>query len=437
MNILRTDIFGILSKQKGVRIILIVPSVWKLNYYKKEFKENENLVYEVIDTYKSVFWDKLFGWLKVPLLRTETMDIKRKLRLEQTRNALHYYLSFIFNRIIARPFFRKIARHLDYYLVRNDNFKKIFDKYKPDIVFLAHLFGDEEIAILREAIKRKVKSIGFINSWDKLTSRCILRILPDFMIVPNEITKMEAIKYHDVKNEKIFISGPPQFDLYKKALFTPREKFCSNLGIEPHKQIILFCPTGRTFSDMDWDIVETLNKFFDTGQFGRNVHVIVRFPPNDTVEIKRELHKKRFSFVTPGIRFSSQRGVDWDMNFSDLQSLADNVYHSSLVICPPSTMSIDAAILDKPIININFSQNKSNSFYKIPKSFYKMSHYKNILRHGGIQLVKNGEELADIINIYLKNPGKDSAGRKIIAKEQVGKLDGKSGERIANFILSS
>ncbi len=436
LNILRTDIFGKLSNQKEIRIILLVPSVYKLNYYKKEFKESENLVYEVFDGYKSRFFDKIFSWLKVYLLRTDTMDIKRKLKLEQNGNIFRYYSSFIFNRIIARPFFIKIARLLDYYLVKDDNFKKIFDKYQPDIVFLAHLFGDVEIAMLREAKRRKIKSIGLINSWDKLTSRCLLRILPNWLIVPNEITKKEAIKYHDAKNETIFVSGPPQFDLYKKVLFTPREKFCKSLGIDPLKKIILFCPIGRAFSDTDWDTIETLNGFFESGLLGSNVHIIVRFPPNDTVEIKDNMSKDRFSFIIPGIRFSSVRGVDWDMNFNDLQSLADNIYHSSLVICPPSTMSIDAAILNKPVINIDFSAVESNSFYKTPRPFYGMSHYKNILQHGGLQLVKNEHELAEIINSYLENPEKDSVGRKKITEEQVWKLDGMAGERIADFVFN-
>lgn len=436
LNILRTDIFGKLSGQKEIRIVLLVPSIYKLNYYKKEFKESKNLTYEVFDSYKSGFLDRGFSWLKVHLLKTDTIDIKRKLKLEQTGNILHYYSSFIFNRIVARTFFIKIARLLDYHLVRNNNFKEIFNKYQPDVVFLAHLFGDTEIAILREAKKRNIKSVGFINSWDKLTSRCILRILPDWLIVPNEITKKEAIKYHDVKNETIFISGPPQFDLYKKILFTPREEFCKNLNIDPLKKIILFCPIGRTFSAADWNIVEILNRLFESGHLGSGVHVIVRFPPNDTVEIRDNINKGRFSFVVPGVRFSSERGVDWDMNFNDLQSLADNIYHSSLAICFFSTMSIDASILNKPVINIDFSAIKSDSFYKTPRPFSGMSHYKNILQYGGIQLVKNELELSEIINSYLENPEKDSIGRKKIAEEQVWKLDGMAGERIADFIFN-
>jgi len=435
-NILRTDIFGKLSKQKDVRIVLLFSSTSKRDYYSKEFKEGRNLVFDVFDGYKSGFWDKIFSKFKVYLLKTETMDIKRKLKLEQTENKLRYYTSFIFNRIIARPFFRKVFRWLDYRLVTDNNFKDIFDKYNPNIVFLAHLFGDAEIAILHEAKKRDVVSAGFINSWDKLTSRCILRILPDKLIVPNNITKEEAIKYHDVDKETIFISGPPQFDLYKKVFPTNKEDFYKSLNINLSKKIILFCPLGKAFSDVDWNIIESLNSLIKNGSLDYDVHIIVRFPPNDIVDVKENIDKNYFSFVKPGVRFSSKRGVDWDMGKGDLQSLVDNIYHSSLVLCFSSTINIDATLLDKPVINIDFNNIKSDSFYKTPRPLYEMVHYKNILRYDGIKLVKDEDELVDEINAYLKDSSKDSVGRKKITEEQVGKLDGKAGERTADFVYS-
>jgi hypothetical protein len=45
------------------------------------------------------------------------------------------------------------------------------------------------------------------------------------------------------------------------------------------------------------------------------------------------------------------------------------------------------------------------------------------------------EELTDYINSYLRDPELDGIGRRKIREEQCWKLDGKSGERIANYIL--
>ena len=434
-NILRTDIFKKLKENENIKIVFLVPSEYKFEYYKKEFGEDDLLKFEIFDNFKKSFLEKLFSKFKIYLLKTKTMDIKRRLRLNNYKNYPRYVISFLFNRIVARNFFIKIIRFLDYRLVRDNNFKNLFDKHKPDLVFLAHLFGDDEISILREAKKRKIKTVGFINSWDKLTSRCILRISPDWLIVPNEITKKEAIKYQNINEKKIFISGPPQFDVYKQYKnYLNKEEFCRKYEIDPSKKIILFCPTGKSFGDFDWRIIETLNDLYKDKKISQDLHFIVRFPPNDVVDTEDNINKSIFSFQTPGVRFSSKRGVDWDMTDEDIELLVDTLYNSSLVICFWSTMSIDSAILNKPIININFSYEDgfaiNDSFYH-----YNTTHYKELSKHKGIKLVKNRQELIDSINDYLENPNLDKIGRMSIVNEQVWKSDGKAGERIANFLV--
>lgn len=435
-NILRTDIFKKLRENKNIKIVFLVSNEYKLEYYKNEFGEDERLKFEIFNNFKKSFLEKLFSKFKIYLLKTETMDIKRKLRLHNSKNYPRYFISLVFNRIIARSFFISIARFFDYYLVKDNNFKYIFDKHKSDLVFLAHLFGDDEISMLREAKKRNIKTIGFINSWDKLTSRCILRITPDWLIVPNEITKKEAIKYQNINEKKIFISGPPQFDIYKQYKnYLNKEDFCEKYNINPSKKIILFCPTGKSFGDFDWRIIEMLNDLYKNKEIPQNVHFIVRFPPNDVVDTEDNIDKSVFSFQIPGVRFSTKRGVDWDMTNDDVELLINTIYHSSLVISFSSTMSIDSTILDKPIINVDFSYGDKLA---INKSFYhyNMTHYKELLKHDGIKLVKNKQELIDSINNYLKNPNLDKIERTSIVNEQIWKSDGKAGERISNFLIN-
>lgn len=434
-NILRTDIFKKLRENENIKIVFLVSNEYKLEYYKKEFSEDDLLKFEVFNNFRKSFLEKLFSKFKIYLLKTETMDIKRKLRLHNSKNYPRYFISFIFNRIIARPFFIEIFRFLDYYLVKDKNFKYIFDKYKPDLVFLAHLFGDDEISILRETKKRNIKSVGFINSWDKLTSRCILRISPDWLIVPNEITKKEAIKYQNIDEKRIFISGPPQFDIYEQYKnYLSREEFCRKYNIDPSKKIILFCPLGNSFSNFDWKVAELLNQFYINKKIPTDVHIIVRFPPNDDVDIRENVNSSIFSFQKPGVRFNSKRGVDWDMKDEDNRLLVDTIYNSSVVVCFPSTMSIDSSVLNKPVININFLYDKKFDTDGL-FHYYRMVHYKNILKHGGIKLVKTGEEFVLSLCDYLSDPTLDEKGRKKIVSEQVWKSDGKAGERIANFLV--
>ncbi|HEY4496195.1 MAG TPA: hypothetical protein VJC04_02450 [Candidatus Paceibacterota bacterium] len=433
-DILRTDIFKKLRQSDDLRIVLFLGNKEKLEYYKNQFSESDKLIYEVFDSYRGGMIDRFFSKLKVYLLKTPTMDIKRSWKLAESGNYFRFILSWFLNRLLANGLVIKLSRFFDYHLIADQNFKKYFDLYKPDLVFLAYLFSDLETGLLREAKKRKVKSIGFVNSWDKLTSRCILRILPDQLIVPNEITKNEATDYQYVPKKLIKVSGAVQFDIYQRLTFSPKEVFMKKFGLIPETKLIVFCPIGRTFSGSDWKFIELLDGFMKNHDLADDIHILVRFPPNDIVELGDNIDKKRFSFVTPGVRFSAKRGVDWDMTEDDFKELADELYHSSLVIAPTSTISIDAAILNKPIINIRFDFVPEKSYESFLR-FYHSLHYQTIVESGGIRLARDKKDLLQAIKDYLVKPELNAAGRRKIAIEQTWKLDGKAGERVANLTL--
>jgi CDP-glycerol glycerophosphotransferase (TagB/SpsB family) len=423
-NLLRTSVVPTLLNDPEVRIVLFTKSPERVEYYKKEFND-PRLTYEVIAPIEVKGMDALFAFLKFLLLKTETTDLQR---------SSHW--SLFVSWLLARPWVRKAVRFLDYHLVKNATYNRYFDLYKPQAVLLAHLFDEPELRLLREAKKRGVTTIGFINSWDKVTARCILRLLPDKAIVFNDIVKSEMMEYNEMDEKNIFVSGLPQYDSYfTDREYAPREELFKKLHLDPEKKLIVYAPLGRSFGASDWDVIDLLYRLQGEGKFGADAAVLVRFQPNDFLD-EAELKKRpHLIYDYPGIRFSGTRGVDWDMNAEHLKHLRDTLHHISLLVCYASSVSIDAAVFDKPIININFETRKVDSFEKASTKYYSFTHYKKALRAGGIRLVQNEGELVDWANQYLANPSIDREGRQRLVAEQCQFTDGKSGERIGKFIL--
>jgi len=432
-NVLRTDVVKKILEYGDSRVVFFVSSSDKKNYYEREFGNNDNMIFEVFNDYKPSFLERFLGILKVHAFRSKTMDNKRLLELEKSKNSVRYYRSLIWNRFMSRPLIRYILRFLDYYFVRKEHFRYFFEKHHPDLVFLGHLFGDTEVAMLREAKRRSIPSVGLVNSWDKLTSRCMLRILPGYLFVPNGITYEEANAYHDVPYQSIVITGAPQFDMYFNRKFVSRDQFCRSLNIREDYKIILVCPIGKTFSTSDWRILELLEKFYLEGKIPTKLHFVVRFPPNDIVEEKKPLDAKLFTFQKPGIRFSNKRGVDWDFSESDLDSLGNSVASADLIIPFWSTMNIDGAILDKPLIAVDFDIEGGviidGSFYQ-----YQSVHYKKIKETGAVTVVKDPDMFCKAINYYLEHPDYHRQERYFMVKDQLYRMDGKAGEYIASLL---
>lgn len=431
-NILRTDIYRKLAETPNVKLVLFVNNQIKKEYYEKEFN-GPNVVYEVVENYVATGLQKLFGAAKFNLINTSTIDIKRKLAFRSDKSYVKFLYRYVFNRVFARRFFRRIIRWLDWHLISEGFFSPYFDKHQPSLVFLAHLFGGVETAMLREARRRKIVTVGLINSWDKITARAMIRILPDWLVVHNNLVKNDAINYVDMPARRIITVGVPHFDYYLNKKITPAGEFYKKWGLSRGKKIILCLPVGRTDSDDDWDMLEIFDELISGGRLNFPCQMIVRFPPNDEVVVSKN-YKNRFVFQIPGRRFSSKRGTDWDMNFDDFNSLADTLYYSDVVVSYASTMMIDAAIFDKPVINVKFEwRYHSRNFVSW---VYKIAHYQSVLKTGGVRLANNQNELVEWLNNYLADPSLDRKGRKLLVEEQCWKLDGQAGERVANFVLS-
>lgn len=437
-SLLRADFLPTLLKNPSVRIVLFMKNIDRVNLYKKEFS-GERIIYEVAPYSRGAIGalDKFFGKLKFLLLRTDTKTLQRKLAFKSSGNYFVYIVGSFLNFLLARRRVRRLVRWMDFKLVKNEIYAAYFEKYKPDLVFLAHLFEEPEIHLLREAKKRAVKTVGFINSWDKVTGRCIMRLLPDKIVVFNDIVKKEAMEHNEISGKDIHVSGIPHYDHYFKAGVSARKEFFRELGINSEEKLIVYAPAGRAFSDSDWDIIDLLTDLINDGSFGR-ARLLVRFQPNDFMDSAETQKRNNLIFDYPGIRFASKpgRGIDWDMDEKDFLRLRNTLSHSALVISYASSFAVDAAVFNRPIINIGFEIKEPKNALRAVRYFYGVAHYQNIVSAGGTRLAKTKEELANLIKGYLGNPALDEAGRKKIVSEQCKFMDGKSAERLGGFVLN-
>lgn len=433
-NILRTGVYRELIRHDDVRLVCFVRTTERRAHYEREFT-HPRVAFEVVAYRPGNIFDRLLSKLTFQLLRTGTTDFRRRMELEVRGNRAAYFFGLSLNRVFARPSVRTLLRRLDARLSRNDSFHELFERHRPSAVFLAHLFDDVEIALLREAKRRRIPTVGFINSWDKLTARSAIRLLPDRLLVYNTIVKREAMDHADMPAEGVSVVGIPQYDLYVGYRPVLREEFMRRIGINPAKRFFLYAPMGETFSNSDWDAIDLLHRWIGEGALGPDSDFLVRFQPNDTVSEAECSKRPWLHFDRPGTRFSRTRGVDWDMSESEMRHLADTLSHASLLVCYASSLSVDAAAFDRPVINIDFELRVGELMAKSPTQFYHMEHYKNALATGGIRLVHSEVELLEWINRYLANPALDREGRLRLVEEQCGAIDGRAGERIAHSVL--
>ena len=439
-SILRTDTYRELIKDPDIRLVIGIPSV-KLNYYKKEFGA-PNVIFESLDITEEPLSGQRLATYAFNLLNTTSVRSKQEVFYFRYGNYPKFLLKRLLNRTLGPfAFMRSFIRFLDGFVPLNQEVADFINKYKPDLVIVPDIVFPPDRIFVRAAKRFGYCVVGMVRSWDNLTSKGIIQTLPDKLVVHTANMKKEAVKYADMPAEKIVVTGPPQFDDYYKPLSWSKEELFKKLNIPRGRRLALCSPFLDKYTESAVKIVNSLTEAIDAGTLPKDLHILLRYRTS-TPEIKKEVLKQSdhlsmspnfelfFPVVVDGVP-----GQDWEFTYADIELLKHILAYSDVVINVDSTLSVDAATFDKPVIDVRFDAVKNcppkHSIELLTPHFY---HYRQVEASGGVRLVKNMEELFKAINAYLENPKLDAVGRGRLRREQLEFFDGNSGKRVADFI---
>lgn len=425
-NLLAGDFLSALKDQKDLTTVLVVPD-YKKGFFEKNFGGG-NIVIEGVPVRPPSRREVIFKYLTSSLVETATLIIHKEEKLSKDRSLIRYLFSRALMKFGGLRIVKKIIRELDYRTSNKNFFFPLFDKHSPAMVFATDVFNDDDVRMLHAARRSGVPTIGMVRSWDNITGKGLFRAAPDKLVAHNEIIKNEAVRYEGIQADKIFVSGLPQFDTYFNGAHQPREDFFKKIGMDPSKKLIMFSPFGSRFWDLDGQILEMLKK---TGY-----QILARMTPQDLVDISGFESGANVYIDWPGQRFHANKARDAELGKEDLQWLSDSLFYSDLVITCGATLGMDAAVFDKPVIMIGFDGSEKRPYIKSVDRFLNFNHPQIVYRTGGFRIAKSENELNEMIGEYLKNPALDMENRKQMIKEFCVYLDGKCGQRLADFICS-
>lgn len=433
-NILRTDVFKTLKQQDGVKIVIFSPIID--DDFKKEFSA-ERVFIEYVPKWKPNIIVKSLRSLKKDLWadRSNLFTFKQKRDKKEGRLIRNLALKILMNKSSDKnvgAYIRFLEKlELFFTPVLADPY---FERYKPDLIFYTTIYSRDP-CIEIEAQKRGIKTISFIQSWDNPTSKGPFPATPDKVVVWNNILKDEAIKYHGFSEDRILVSGIPQFDIYvDKANFLSKDEFFKKYGLNTERKLITYTTGTPGTAPFDHEIIEMLYDALQKNTFMPTAQLLVRLHPKDRYEYYRKFENRpNLSIQMPGRQ--AKTNDNWNPTREDMYGLAELMCYSDIVINVASTITIDAAAFNTPIVNVAFDGYKTKPYKDSCRRYYDYEHYKNIVKTGGVKIAYSIDELIQYINFYLNNPAADSEGREKIRKEQCWKLDGNSGRRIAEYIL--
>ena len=385
---------------------------FKRIYYTENFKSNP------------VFWEKhLYS-----ILYSKSKHPWKRL------GPIYYYLIYqlikVFPSIRAR-FKAKEGKYL--------KSKKAFDlvnEINPKLVVSTYPINFLESKFMHAAKEQGRGTLIHLLSWDNITSKGIFPVIPDDFIAWGPVMKQELKEYYDVTDEQIHVCGIPHFDHHIKIKKNPNyEILLSNLGLKPNLPYVFVAMSSPRFAPHEIDILEWLSEQLNKGIFGPELQLVIRPHPQnvqgalaDTKWIKRldALESNRVGVDYPSLNKSKVR---WSMKKSDMDHLSNLLAGCALCINSGSTVSIDALIMEKPVILTSFDGHKKLNYWKSARRLIDYTHQKKFIQLGGAEPVFDYNSFATAIRLYIDNPNRRYEERTNALKMECFANDGKSTDR--------
>ncbi|MCO5187162.1 MAG: hypothetical protein M9918_02990 [Anaerolineae bacterium] len=442
-NFLYSDTLPLLAQQARVTILSFVDDA----RFMTSFEQYADIVQlptfaekRVVTELRHLIHESHFRWLwskvaqNVWELRTHKADtLLRKLRWAVTRASTRA-LAF-------RPILEQLTRlenELTWRFRPNDYFVDLFQRLQPDLVFnTSHIHGAAGSLPTRVAHRLGIPTVGFIFSWDNLTSRSRIFEPYDHYLVWHEPMQRQLLTiYPHLKPEQVHVTGTPQFDYHFKPEFhLSRAELCARMGLDPSRPFIFYTTGMDKHFPEEHRHVRFIADFLETLDIDPQPQLLVRTYAKGTSDEMKALARSGLpDVVFPDVKWDEQWLIP---AYEDLSEYTSCLKHCAMGINPASTVSLELMMFDKPVMNIGFDPPGSN----LPRAYrwsrhIDFDHYRPVADSGGVMVAWSQDDMKRMIRRGLEDPQSDSSARLSYLAQVFGnRLDACSGSRIAEILF--
>jgi hypothetical protein len=329
-----------------------------------------------------------------------------------------------------------VLERVELALTRDRTLRRLFAERKPRFVFFTHTSLHHEEVIFRNCRAEKVPTIYMILSWDHLSAKVTVHPTFDKVLVWNEHTRLETLRTYPRTNPKsVTVVGIPQYDLYAQQPSLDYTAWCRRYGLDPSKKTILFSTMPQQRHDQQHLILQELLKEIVKGEkVPRGYQLLIKCHPFDNFSGYEEIIRG-FPAALHGTAFGETRDQKgWQPTGGEIEASRDALFFCSMNINIFSTVTIEAAFFDKPIVHIAFDPEPPLN--RIPcHEYYNWDHFKHIVEKNATIMARSFSELYEAISQYTRSPEYKRAERRTVVETYIGNSIGNaSGNVVAELI---
>ena len=247
----------------------------------------------------------------------------------------------------------------------------------PEVLLITPLvdLGSPQLDHFAAARRLGVRTVLPVGSWDHLSSKSLLRAMPDRVILWNETQKREATELHGVPGDRVVVTGAQCYDQwFDRTPAIGYQAFCERVGLRPDRPFVLYvCSSlfrGTTFEPAfteRW--IQAIRGSADPRL--KDIGILVRPHPARLDEWKQVdltgYHNVAFWGAHP---------VDDEAK----EDYFDSFYYSAAVVGINTSAFIEAAVVGKPVLTVLEPEISENNQEGTLHLYYLLDEQTGVLR---------------------------------------------------------
>jgi hypothetical protein len=445
---------------KNLRLVFLVQDDL-LPKLQADYAGNPNLIFESLREDQLIEYQKTFrprlqemveyirGASASPRIPLTYVDTHRKRKIYEARGRWKLALQ------LAQPMIyilrhsklaRKLFLRFQNWALTPNIFGDYFDKYAPNLVLASTSGWRIDRYPLREANRRHIPTAVVTLGWDNPSANGITGAHIDYVNVWSKIHEWELNAGIDWPLDRIHVGGMPLYDNYLSHKWTlPREEYFKMHGLDPNKKLLAFVATALSITP-NLHIIEVLAELISNGKLKMPSQLLVRLHPNHFRNVPRYEQEREAIYELakkyPHVHVVAPRPLAGSVlrySGEDFEEKASMLAHCDVMISIYSTMVLEAALHDKPVVSacIDTPLGWPENFW-IPLS--EIPGWPTARRVNDCNAARTAfttREMAQFLNEYSQDPSLDAEGRrKFIEQELTFLQEGEATRKTADYLLS-
>lgn len=366
-----------------------------------------------IESPKSTYVSDVYSFLLMLSLRKRSKSIKFRLRRMLLGELLLFPYPLSMKKTI-HSFVFNLKSFIRYFLNPNHIiflrvfiplpillkiFQELFNKSTCDISNLIHFKLDWAIfpsgandiytyRLMREFNSLNIKTFLCLENWDNLTSKSFIITKPNFIAVMGNECKVLASSVQNIDSETVIVLGLPRFNPYRFHQNFMAKDLDTFLG-RPVKVIYLGCSMPHN----EINLLNSLLRCIDIENLKWQFELIYKPHPARRPRFYEDTNlDSRVKLAESGNKFAVPIIDKGHMN---------QILDADIVISAPTTMMIEAMILNKKVI-VDVSDDNIHRT-TAGKAIKRYDHFNSILTNKDLLFCKTSREMLLGIMDYLEN----------------------------------